>query len=142
MISGMGRQAFLVFCFFLSCALLYGVLSRLNIEIVSKTRDKVKLNMPKLFEDYLANIPSNVSVVTVVIPLEEIKQRNRERAVEPLLKEDVSADDPRLVKAIRDHFIDPPSKLMPKMSRPLVRTPQAEAVEKILNGKVCMTYRY
>ena len=68
--------------------------------------------------------------------LEEIQQRIKMKAVGHLLGEKTSADDPRLVKAIRNHFIEPPSKKLIKMSMGLIVTPQAKAVDDYLKQKV------
>ena len=89
-----------------------------------------------LLESYAANNGNNSKVVTVVLPLEEIKNQDRQKAIDPLLEENVAPDDPRLIKAIRDHFIDPPSGKIIKMSKPLVVTPQARAIDKIFDKKV------
>lgn len=48
----------------------------------------------------------------------------------------ISHNDPKLLKVLRSHVIDPPSPWIPKMSYPLFKTPQAEAVDKILSNKV------
>ena len=48
----------------------------------------------------------------------------------------IQADDPELLRVLRRHIIDPPSPNLIKMSYPLFKTPQAEAVEKLTKGKV------
>ena len=52
------------------------------------------------------------------------------------------ADDPTLLRVLRRDVIDPPSLNLIKMSYPLFKTPQAEAVEKLTKGKVCMVLIY
>ena len=46
------------------------------------------------------------------------------------------SDDPRLLNVLRDYMIDPPSQKLYKISYPLVKTPQAETIEGILNKMV------
>ena len=143
-----GKQFLFLISLALGCVLMYGCLTKVKIEFVT-TNDVPETNLNaydhqddqdinRIFLDQL----NGSKVVTLVLSLEELKKRNGERAVDPLLKENVAADDKRLVQAIRDHFIDPPSKKQPKNSNRIVRTPQAAAVETILNGTVsCILVR-
>ena len=115
---GKGKPLLLLMALACGCAFM---LNRNNI---------INTTSPKVQERH------SPEVVTVIIPLEEIKMRNREKAINQLLKENVAADDKRLIQVIRNYFIDPPSKKQPKNSQGVVRTPQAAAVEAILNRKV------
>ena len=131
------------------CFFVYGFFTKINIEIVTGNNFQQKhLKTSNHQSDYdinklNLNKPNETpETVTVILPLEEIKRRNRERAIDPLLKENVTADNKQLVRVIRDHFIDPPSKKQPKMSNPLVRTPQAAAVETILDKKVRLSFGF
>ena len=117
-------------------------MSKMDVDIIlsrSAERDATKLtsheNREIVCNDTNGN-PIQKEVVTIIIPLEKIKEQNRIKAVGHLLGEKTAADDPRLVKGIREHFIDPPSKLQAKMSRPLVQTAQAKAVDDYLKHKV------
>ena len=115
---GKGKALLLLMALACGCAFM---LNRNNIELTTFTKVQER---------------HSPEVVTVIIPLEEIKMRNREKAINQLLKENVAADDKRLIQVIRNYFIDPPSKKQPKNSQGVVRTPQATAVEAILNRKV------
>ncbi len=50
-----------------------------------------------------------------------------------------SPQDPRVVNLVRK-LLDPPSERMIKLARRVVKTPQTEAVEKILRNKVHTRY--
>lgn len=66
--------------------------------------------------------------------------RNKTKQLDGLMAnltgKDIKADDPQLIKALRQAGIDPPSPYLAKMSLPLFKTPQAETVEKITKGMV------
>lgn len=95
------------------------------------------LMMARMFRDPVIMQPI---VNRVVIPPRsetcKEQERDREAAAAPLMNQSVAPDDPRLVEAIRNHFLDPPSNRVAKMSLPLFKTPQAEVVDKILHQKV------
>ena len=66
--------------------------------------------------------------------------RNKTRQLDAYMRNltgpDVNADNPQLLTVLRRHVIDPPSPYLVKMSYPLFKTPQAEAVSKLTKGKV------
>ena len=134
---GKGKPLFLLISLVFGCVFMHGLFTKINIEFVT-TSNVHERHFPEVVTVVIPLVEKSHyhEVVTVVVPLEEIKKRKRERAVDPLLKENVAADDKRLAQVIRDHFIDPPSKKQPKNSNPLVRTPQAAVVEDILHRKV------
>ena len=122
-------------CLALLCLGVYLAVFKMDVDNVTKRHDS-KLTAPVTCEVGTNGNSLKKEIVTVIIPLEKIKEQSRIKAVGHLLGKQTSADDPRLVKGIREHFIDPPSKLQPKMSRPLVQTAQAKAVDDYLKQKV------
>jgi hypothetical protein len=63
-------------------------------------------------------------------------EKHLSELMSPLLGSQETASDPRLITAIRDHFIQYPRPFLTKFSLPITQTPQAKEVDKILNGKV------
>ena len=61
---------------------------------------------------------------------------NLKSMLETLIEEKTKGDDPRLTQVLREHMLDPPSHKQWKMSYPLFKTPQADAVDEILKNKV------
>ena len=70
------------------------------------------------------------------------EQEDKEIAMARLINhskssDSTSSDDDLLIDVIRNHFIDPPSDKLHKMSYHLFKTPQAEKIDRILQRKVC-----
>ena len=53
--------------------------------------------------------------------------------IRTLISKTIKPDDPRLVSLLREHFINPPSDGLYKRSYPMVKTPQATTVEKLIS---------
>ena len=60
---------------------------------------------------------------------DNIKYKN----MRTLISKTTKPDDPRLVSLLREHFINPPSGGLYKRSYPMVKTPQATTVEKLIS---------
>ena len=68
------------------------------------------------------------------------EQEDKEIAMARLINRSrsTSSDDYCLIDILRIHFIHPPSDKLPRMSYGLIKTPQADKIDRILRGKVCI----
>ena len=73
---------------------------------------------------------------TCRMPDNPTRERELAKAMDGYTGASVRPDDPELIEKIRNHFIDLPRPYVTKFSMPIVRTPQAKEVDKVLKGKV------
>ena len=71
-----------------------------------------------------------------------MKEDNYEEMLDRLNREKVAQDDPRLIKLIQDHFVEPPSTRPYNLKNPKksdYTMGKSTAVDKIMNKMVCIS---